>query len=74
MKINNEEYDEILMIHRGKNRKFNCVLLRANKLHGDLRGAGRVEIEFSDLAEVEMMIEMLEELKKDTRDRLGYWK
>lgn len=73
MKINNEDYNEILMIHKGKNEKFNCVLPRANELYGKLRRVDRAEIEFSDLAEVEMMIEMLEKFKKDTRDRLGYW-
>ena len=71
--INN--VNEIILIHKGRNVKFNCFIKSfPYEPRLDLKESKRVEIVFNDLKEVDNMIEMLTRFRKECGEYIGEWK
>lgn len=69
---NKEETDIITFVHKGKNLKFNCYAKTGPyENDGAIKEPKRAEIVFSDLMEVDNMIEILTRFRKECRDYIG---
>ena len=70
-----ENVNEILLNHKGRNVKFECIIKPfpySERL--DLVEIKPVEIVFDDLMEVEALIDMLTRFKKEIQEYIGAWK
>ena len=63
---NIDNVNEIILIHKGRNVKFNCFIKPfPYEPRLDLEESKRVEIVFNDLKEVDNMIECLQDSEKN---------
>lgn len=78
MKINNKEnIKEILLVHKGTQRRFYHQLKPNPFPYAELFSLEKkesVEIIFEDIMEIESLINMLERFKKETAETLGTWR
>ena len=73
MKIENKKnVNEILLTHKGKNIKYDCLIKTLPYL--DLAENESVNIVFDDLMEVEALINVLERFKQEVQGYIGVWK
>ena len=71
--INN--VNEIILIHNGRNVKFNCFIKPfPYEQRLDLEESKRAEIVFNDLKEVDNMIEIFTRFRKECGEYIGEWK
>ena len=72
---NIDNVNEIILIHQGRNVKFNCFIKPfPYEPRLDLEEPKRVEIVFNDLKEVDNMIEMFTRFRKECGEYIGEWK
>ena len=72
---NTDNVNEITLIHKGRNVKFNCFIKPfPYEPRLDLEEPKRVEIVFNDLKEVDNMIEMFTRFRKECGEYIGEWK
>ena len=76
MKIENKKnVNEILLTHKGKNVKYDCLIKTLPYLDSlDLAENESVNIVFDDLMEVEALINVLERFKQEVQGYIGVWK
>ena len=76
MKIENKKnITEILLTHKGKNVKYDCLIKPLPYLDNlDLAENESVNIVFDDLMEVEALIDVLERFKQEVQGYIGVWK
>jgi len=67
-----EECTKLTMRLKSTDMQFVCVLPKIFS-GKELKPSNECRIEFADSFEVDSFIKMLEELKKQSYDRLGHW-
>lgn len=68
-----QKVNYITFVHNGNKLKFRNLIVRKDLIPGETEKMIDTEIVFSDLYEVDMMINMLEEFKKHCRYGFGSW-
>lgn len=78
MRINNKEnIKEILLVHKGTQRKFYCQLKPSLFPYAELFSLEKketAEIVFEDIQEIDALIDMLNRFKKNMQEHIGIWK